>query len=168
MRPRSAERLAIYVDINIISQCQTPRTLLLRPRSWFATPVSAFTCSEPQGRWHAASTTRSAHVNLTNGQFSLMMSLNRPEPPGMASVASLLAMDRTTLTAALKPLQRRGLVKITADPADGRARLMTLTPKGRRLLVQAVPIWQSTHLAVESLLRDRNPDRLRKNLRALS
>ena len=107
-------------------------------------------------------------VNLTNGQFSLMMSLNRPEPPAMAAVASLLAMDRTTLTAALKPLQRRGLVKITADPTDGRARLMTLTPKGRRLLVEAVPIWQSTHLAVEGLLRDHNPDRLRKNLRALS
>ena len=86
----------------------------------------------------------------------------------MAAVALLLAMDRTTLTAALKPLQRRGLVKITADPADRRARLMTLTPKGRRLLVQAVPIWESTHLAVESLLRDRDPDRLRNNLRALS
>jgi DNA-binding MarR family transcriptional regulator len=107
-------------------------------------------------------------LNLTNGQFSLMMSLNRPEPPGMAAVASLLAMDRTTLTAALKPLQRRGLVKITADPTDGRARQMTLTPKGRSLLVRAVPIWQSTHLAVEALLGDRDPDRLRKNLRALS
>src|SRR5712675_279363 len=69
---------------------------------------------------------------LTNGQFSLMMSLNRPKPPGMASVASLLAMDRTTLTAALKPLQRRALVNITVDPADRRARLMTLTPKGRK------------------------------------
>jgi DNA-binding MarR family transcriptional regulator len=104
-------------------------------------------------------------LDLTNGQFSLMMSLNRPEPPGMAAVASLLAMDRTTLTAALKPLQRRGLVNITADPADGRARLMTLSPKGRRLLAQAVPIWQSTHLTVEALLRDQNPDRLRNNLR---
>jgi DNA-binding MarR family transcriptional regulator len=107
-------------------------------------------------------------LGLTNGQFSLMMSLNRPEPPGMAAVASLLAMDRTTLTAALKPLQRRGLVKITPDQADRRARLMTLTPKGRRLLVQAVPIWESTHLEVEGLLGDRNPDRLRDNLRALS
>src|ERR1700726_2571027 len=56
--------------------------------------------------------------SLTNGQFSLMMSLNRPEPPGMVAVASLLAMDRTTLTAALKPLQRRALGNITADPAD--------------------------------------------------
>src|SRR5271165_6906576 len=64
---------------------------------------------------------------LTNGQFSLLMSLNRPEPAGMASVAALLAMDRTTLTAALKPLERRGLVKIAADPRDRRSRLLTLT-----------------------------------------
>lgn len=106
-------------------------------------------------------------LGLTNGQFSLMMSLNRPEPPGMATVASLLAMDRTTLTAALKPLQRRSLLKTAADPADRRARLMTLTPKGRRLLARAVPIWKSTHLAIEGRLCDGDPDRLRQNLRAL-
>src|SRR5450755_3431343 len=69
----------------------------------------------------------------TNGQFSLMMSLNRPKPPGMAAVASLLAMDRTTLTAALKPLERRGLVRISVDPTDRRGRLIRLTPRGRRL-----------------------------------
>jgi len=107
-------------------------------------------------------------LGLTNGQFSLMMSLNRPEPPGMAAVASLLAMDRTTLTAALKPLQRRALLNIMADPADRRARLMVLTPKGRRLLARAVPIWKSTHLAVEGLLSDRDPSRFRNNLRTLS
>jgi DNA-binding MarR family transcriptional regulator len=106
-------------------------------------------------------------LGLTNGQFSLMMSLNRPEPPGMAAVASLLAMDRTTLTAALKPLQRRTLVTIREDPGDRRARVMTLTPKGRRLLARAVPIWKSTHVAVERRLLDRDPDRLRNNLRTL-
>jgi DNA-binding MarR family transcriptional regulator len=107
-------------------------------------------------------------LGLTNGQFSLMMSLNRPEPPGMAAVASLLGMDRTTLTAVLKALRRRGLVKVSADPADGRARLMTLTVKGRRLLARAVPVWRNTHTAVEALLRDGDSDRLRNNLRALS
>ena|SRR5271155_5643494 len=105
-------------------------------------------------------------LGITNGQFSLMMSLNRPDPAGMAAVASLLAMDRTTLTAALKPLRRRSLIKITGDPADGRARLLTLTPKGKGLLAQAVPIWKTTHLAVEDLLGD-DPGRLRRNLRAL-
>src|SRR5260370_13608486 len=77
-------------------------------------------------------------IGLTNGQFSLMMSLNRPDPPGMGAVASLLGMDRTTLTAALKPLQRRRLLKITVDPADRRSRIMMLTPKGRSLLARAV------------------------------
>ena len=107
-------------------------------------------------------------LGLTNGQFSLLMSLNRPEPPTMLAVASLLAMDRTTLTAALKPLRRRGLVKVAADARDRRSRLTTLTPKGRSLLVRAVPVWQRTHQKVEARLLDGNPDRLRKNLRALS
>ena len=107
-------------------------------------------------------------IGLTNGQFSLMMSLNRPEPPAMTAVAGLLAMDRTTLTAALKPLRRRGLLKIAADPTDRRSRLITLTPKGRRLLARAVPVWRSAHVAIEALLGDRDVDRLRMNLRALS
>lgn len=107
-------------------------------------------------------------LGLTNGQFSLMMSLNRPKPPGMAAVAALLAMDRTTLTAALKPLERRGLLVVSADPADGRGRLMKLTPKGRRLLIRAVPIWKDNHAAVESLLGDGVADRLRESLRPLA
>ena len=79
-------------------------------------------------------------VGLTNGQFSLLMSLNRPEPPSMGAVASLLGMDRTTLTAALKPLQRQRFLKITVHPSDRRRRIMTLTPKGRKLLARAVPL----------------------------
>jgi DNA-binding MarR family transcriptional regulator len=107
-------------------------------------------------------------LDLTNGQFSLLMSLNRPEPPAMAAVASLLAMDRTTLTAALKPLERRGLVTVAPDPGDRRSRLMALTPKGMALLAQAVPIWERTHQEIEGLLPDGDPNRLRRNLRALS
>jgi len=107
-------------------------------------------------------------MGLTNGQFSLLVSLNRPEPPGMTSVAALLAMDRTTLTAALKPLRRRGLVRVTADPDDRRGRLMKLTGKGRRALARAVPVWRKAHAAVEALLHEGDGDRLRKNLRALS
>lgn len=107
-------------------------------------------------------------LGLTNGQFSLMMSLNRPEAPTIGSVASLLAMDRTTLTAALKPLQRRRLVKITADHLDHRARLLELTARGRELLARAVPVWTSTHAKLEARLAPGEPDRLRKNLRTLS
>ena len=107
-------------------------------------------------------------IGLTNGQFSLMMSLNRPEPPDMVAVASLLGMDRTTLTAALKPLARRGLLRMQVDSADRRSRIVTLKPKGRRLLARAVPVWRRTHIAVEALVPDGDPDRFRKNLRAVS
>ena len=104
---------------------------------------------------------------LTNGQFSLLMSLNRPQPPPMGPVAALLGMDRTTLTAALKPLARRGLVKISPDPSDRRSRVLILTAKGRNLLAPAMPVWQSTHEDVERLIPDQSPDALRASLKAL-
>lgn len=88
-------------------------------------------------------------VELTNGQFSLLMSLNRPQPPAMAPVADLLAMDRTTLTAALKPLERRGWVTVAVDPDDRRSRLLSLTALGHRTLAKAVPIWRGLHAAIE-------------------
>lgn len=92
-------------------------------------------------------------LDLTNGQFSLLMSLNRPSPPPMGPVAELLAMDRTTLTAALKPLQRRGLVKVMVDPADRRGRRLALTSAGRKLLARALPVWTRHHRKLEKRLK---------------
>jgi DNA-binding MarR family transcriptional regulator len=107
-------------------------------------------------------------LGLTNGQFSLLMSLNRPEPASIGAVGALLAMDRTTLTANLKPLAKRGLVTVTVDPADRRGRRLTLTPAGRAALAAAVPIWKRTHAAMERRLARSNADALRADLRALS
>jgi DNA-binding MarR family transcriptional regulator len=107
-------------------------------------------------------------VGLTNGQFSLMMSLNRPEPPPMGPVATLLAMDQTTLTAALKPLQRRGWVNVTQNAKDKRRRLLSLTPEGKAVLAAAVPIWESTHASLAEALPDGDMGRLRRDLQALA
>lgn len=107
-------------------------------------------------------------LELTNGQFSLLMSLNRPSSPGIGSVSALLAMDRTTLTANLKPLERRGLITVGVDDTDKRSRCLTLTPAGRALLANALPVWRRTHAAIEQLVTRSDPDRLRADLRALS
>ena len=107
-------------------------------------------------------------IGLTSGQFSLMMSLNRPEAPTIGSVAALLAMDRTTLTANLKPLERRGLVKVSVDSEDRRSRRMSLTPAGRMLLAAAFPVWRRTQAEIERLLGESSADRLRDDLRTLS
>jgi DNA-binding MarR family transcriptional regulator len=105
-------------------------------------------------------------LDLTNGQFSLLMALNRPKPPTIAPLAEFLAMDRTTLTAALKPLERRGLILISVDPDDRRSRLLRLTAKGRGLLARALPIWKEHHALLE---RETGPaDSLRKSLTLLA
>ena len=107
-------------------------------------------------------------LELTNGQFSLLMSLNRAEAPRIGEIPALLAMDRTTLTANLKPLERRGLVTVTVDDADKRSRRLTLTTAGRTLLAAAVPLWKRAHARTERLLARSSPDRLRADLRTLS
>jgi DNA-binding MarR family transcriptional regulator len=105
---------------------------------------------------------------LTNGQFSLLMSLNRPEPPNIGQVSTVLGMDRTTLTANLKPLERRGLIAIIVDGSDRRNRRLRLTAAGRSLLAAALPRWEQAQGETERLVIASGSERLRAELRALS
>ncbi len=105
---------------------------------------------------------------LTSGQFSLLMSLNRRDPPTIGAVSALLGMDRTTLTANLKPLRRRRLLEFLVDPADRRSRRLRLTAAGRALLVDAVPVWRRMQRETSVLIASALADRLRADLLALS
>jgi DNA-binding MarR family transcriptional regulator len=112
-------------------------------------------------------------VGLTNGQFSLLMSLNRPNLPGIpkatvGSVSELLGMDRTTLTAAARVLYGRGLLVLESEADDRRSKVLRLTPEGRRVLATAVPIWTREHELIEGQLGDGGADRLRHDLRVAS
>lgn len=104
---------------------------------------------------------------LTNGQFSLMMALNRPEPPTIGQLATFLAMDRTSLTAMLKPLERRGLVSVTPGAADRRARHLAITAEGVVLLTAALPVWRATHAALDEEITLQTATRLREDLASL-
>ncbi|PRQ09766.1 MarR family winged helix-turn-helix transcriptional regulator [Enhygromyxa salina] len=105
-------------------------------------------------------------IGITSGQFSLINGLNRPEPPTIGAVASLLAMDRSTVTANLKPLERSGLVVVSIDPRDRRGRRAALTDAGRAVLARATPIWVAEHARVEAEIGD--GDALRAGLRAVA
>jgi DNA-binding MarR family transcriptional regulator len=107
-------------------------------------------------------------LGLTSGQYSMMMALNQPAPPSIGAVASILCVDRTTMTAALKPLERRGLVTVTIDNSDRRSRRLKLTAAGRALLGRAVPVWRRTHAEIDRLVPDAGAKRLRRDLRALT
>ncbi|WP_034998357.1 MarR family winged helix-turn-helix transcriptional regulator [Beijerinckia mobilis] len=105
---------------------------------------------------------------LTNGQFSLLMALNQPVPPGMGAVAGILGMDRTTLTAALKPLERHGLLEIVQDMADRRSKRLRLMPRGHAVLAAALPAWRNAHAELEQRLTKNQAERLRQDLVALT
>jgi len=79
-----------------------------------------------------------------------------------------LAMDRTTLTANLKPLERRGLVRVRVDQADRRNRRLVLSARGRAALMAALPAWEDGHAMIEPVLAGRKADRLRADLRSLA
>jgi DNA-binding MarR family transcriptional regulator len=106
--------------------------------------------------------------DLTHGQYSLLVAINRPEPPAMGEVADLLAMDRTTLTAALKALERRGLVATRTDAKDRRSRRLLLTQAGRALLAEAYIAWKKAHAQMEARLAAQDPERLRRSLAKLA
>jgi DNA-binding MarR family transcriptional regulator len=107
-------------------------------------------------------------LDLTNGQFSLLMALNRPAPPKMGDVAQLLSMDRTTLTAALKLLERRRLVATKPDDDDKRTRRIALTPAGHALLREALPVWKRHHAQLEKHLGATSATKLRDDLKYLA
>ena len=107
-------------------------------------------------------------VGLTNSQFSLLNALNGLQPKTQGALATLLGADRTTLTAALKPLVRQGLARIGADADDGRVRRIALTAQGRGRLAAALPLWAEAHGALEAELDGAHLGRIRHDLNALS
>lgn len=104
---------------------------------------------------------------LTNGQFSLLVALNQPEPPSLGRLAPLLAMEPSTLTAAVKPLVRRGLVALEPDPDDRRARRLRITADGVALLHRAVEAWRVAHDELEAALPPGTAQALREGLARL-
>ena len=107
-------------------------------------------------------------AGLTNGQFSLLHALNRPEPPRLSDLAPLLAMDRTTLTAALKVLEREALATSAPDPADRRNRRLRLTDAGHARLRLAMPLWRAAHDALDAALDQDQAAALRAGLARLA
>ena len=78
-------------------------------------------------------------VKLT--QFGLLFSVGDMEGPTINELADRLALDRTTLSRNLKPLERQGWIKVTPGK-DKRVRTLSLTPDGRQALDRARPCWE--------------------------
>jgi DNA-binding MarR family transcriptional regulator len=105
-----------------------------------------------------------APLALNNGQLSMLALLARLGPVRIQKVADTLAMDRTTVTAALKPLQRRKLVRVDVAGDDARARDAVLTPAGEALLREAIPLWRVQQERLKKMLSAEDAEALRAHL----
>jgi len=108
-----------------------------------------------------------SRLDLSNGQFSMLATIAGLQPVGMVALGERLGMDRTTVTAALKPLLRRGLVDVGVSKSDPRGRDASLTRSGSTLLEKAIPIWETLQGEIASAVELSDVDRLREDLIAL-
>ncbi len=84
----------------------------------------------------------------------------------LTALGAALGMDRTTLTHALRPLQREGLVRALAT-ADRRAHAVELTPLGRRRVAAGVTLWRAAQLRVQQAAVETDWPTLNRQLRRL-
>ena len=91
-----------------------------------------------------------APLGLRVSQFGILARLGRDGPRGIQALAAELVMDRTTLGRNVRPLERDGLLCAAADPADGRTRLLSITPRGAALIESAWPAWSAAQAGFEA------------------
>ena len=98
---------------------------------------------------------RDRGVNIT--QFSLLRLICAEKELSISTLGRYMAMDRTSITRALAPLERDGLLH-SRPGADRRMRIVSVSGKGRKLIENAEPEW---HKAQEALMEIVGEDRWR-------
>jgi DNA-binding MarR family transcriptional regulator len=91
-----------------------------------------------------------APIGLGANQFSILARLSLVGPTTIQDLARLLVMDRSTLGHLLRPLEKRGLVKLEVSERDRRSRMVTLTQAGRAAAARARPRWAAAQRRFES------------------
>jgi DNA-binding MarR family transcriptional regulator len=106
-------------------------------------------------------------LGLEPTQLTLLnvVALSGPGGGAMGLMADFLALDPTTLSRNLRPLERAGLVRM-AQGTDRRIRLARITPAGRRMIARALPRWRAAHARVVAALGGEGADLLRTRLDA--
>ena len=133
-------------------------------------PVFACACTSVRRTGRALAQVYDAIMapsGLRNTQFALLSRLDQETPVGMGDLAELLAMDRTTLTRALMPLERQGWDVVEAG-ADRRSRQVRLTEGGAATREAARPLWRQAQAHVAMKFGEERLAALRQELAALA
>jgi DNA-binding MarR family transcriptional regulator len=91
-----------------------------------------------------------APTGLGVNQFSILARLSRVGRSTIQDLAGLLVMDRSTLGHLLRPLEKRGFVKLEVSEQDRRSRAIALTQAGKAAAAKARPRWAAAQRRFES------------------
>ncbi len=83
------------------------------------------------------------------------------EGAAMSHLAEVLAMDLTTLSRNLRPLEKSRLITVSPLPTDRRVRVARVTSSGRRLIENALPLWRHAHARVVEALGEQEAEELK-------
>lgn len=82
-----------------------------------------------------------SHVSdLTPPQFAALAKLYEDGETSQNQLGQRIAMDAATIKGVIDRLKGRGLVSLTADPADRRRIMVGLTPEGRQTIENLIPM----------------------------
>jgi DNA-binding MarR family transcriptional regulator len=103
-------------------------------------------------------------ANIRATQFSILYRLAKNGPLTIGELAASMAMDRTTLSSNLKPLQRDGLLEMVPGE-DRRVKKIMVTPAGMARYEIAYPLWQGVQQEFEERYGQKRAATLRNSLR---
>ncbi len=107
---------------------------------------------------------RPAGIKAT--QFNVLAIVALGDEATLTELAETLGMDRTTLSRNLRPLERDGLVEVSAE-GYRRARSADITNKGVAVMEKALPLWRSAQKSLKRRLGDDIWDRIQIELAAV-
>ncbi len=84
-----------------------------------------------------------AGLGLTPTQLAILVATRLRGSVPLSRLAEGLRLDRTSLYRAIRPLRRKGWIRILPGRTQ-RERVATVTAKGERILQEALPIWERT------------------------
>lgn len=84
--------------------------------------------------------TQAAGFDMTSVQFAALDAIARQPDLDQASLAAEISFDRATIGGVIERLEQKGLVQRTVSEQDRRARQLSLTRAGERLLAASRPV----------------------------
>ena len=99
-------------------------------------------------------------VGLKVGQFSILRAVNYTKKTTNKELQDILVLDQTTLSRAIKPLIRDELLHTSVNENDLRSKIISLSPKGKKVYQKALPLWQDAQNSLKTKLGNKQIDQI--------